>query len=619
MVDELLPRAVQALRESAARRVRDCLTLSDFAAAESGLHATLGKIAALAQSVADEAEEGDTPAARHAIAIAAKADRDTHDALRVAARRALLTAHRAVLAKQESAAREALRLGSASARNRVGAVKPGSADDRAAAASEDVTSALQRTVALMSTELEKSGYSAQLLEESSETIVQVNAAYGSFGELLQNSVLIIRQMERAELFDLLTLAAALMFFVGCVSYILYVRIVGRGIWVLGTAWKVTGLGSLVRMPFAKEGLATATLSASSYMHATTKRVAPRADEEDYVAAATRSYTEMTTPAASLWEEASPVRRKRRVMSRASNAHSRQASVHTKRQTHSTTKHAAAPTGRANSDTGAGTEATTSTKMVGETQSDLHALPILSTKARSGAVSASADAPDLPGLATVDMVDEVESVHDASSRLPAPDFLIPPTPSFASFTSEVASVSVVPVSETETRSISAPHASVHTSMGTSMPAVHSMHTESLAETAFSVPTNVAENLSASQDPSSLAPSTRISSVDTTSPLGPTPTLPSMHTTQELSTSTGESTSDTTSISFSTASPDLTALTTSPRLDNVPSPNAASAPPSTSSTSSTSTVFPQDDAMFSPSSASAEVVEEMDDAPMYHDEL
>ncbi|KAI3623004.1 SEC20 [Malassezia furfur] len=112
----------------------------------------------------------------------------------------------------------------------------------------------------MSSELEKSGYSAQLLEESSEGLAQISTAYASFGALLHDSIDLIRQMERAELWDYAVLVASLSFFVGCVAYILYVRVLSRGLSLVSLAWRAT---SLVRRSPVPSAVAAASAHTSS--------------------------------------------------------------------------------------------------------------------------------------------------------------------------------------------------------------------------------------------------------------------------------------------------------------------------------------------------------------------
>lgn len=305
---EVLPRDVRVLRDQAARRVRDvrdvqfaqisqCRTPAELAETEQELHATLAKIGALVRQVADEAPDGSSPAECAAIEAAAREDRKTLDTLRVEARKCLLGAQRTVQAAAENAARDALQLGSQNAKERT----KKASGDRAEAASEEVTSALQRTVALMSTELEKSGFSAQLLEESSEGLAQISEAYQSFGSLLRNSVDLIKQMERQELWDLGVLVASLSFFVGCIAYILYVRIISKGLSVLGLAWRVTGI--VKHIPGVSHSAASLAATASV---ATAMRRSPaeaprkRVHRDDPIADATRGMPDTPLPSPSTW-------------------------------------------------------------------------------------------------------------------------------------------------------------------------------------------------------------------------------------------------------------------------------------------------------------------------------
>ena len=138
------------------------------------------------QQISDEVDDAESAAERTALQELARAQQAQLASVRQDARRALLQAHRAMVARQESAARTSLL--AASSRHVGASTAP---TDRASATSERVTSTLQRTVALMSSELEKSGYSAQLLEESSETISQVSTKYASFNDLLRDSISMI--------------------------------------------------------------------------------------------------------------------------------------------------------------------------------------------------------------------------------------------------------------------------------------------------------------------------------------------------------------------------------------------------------------------------------------------
>ncbi|WFD49510.1 Protein transport protein sec20 [Malassezia furfur] len=323
MAAPALPRDVRTARDAAARRVRDVRDVqlprihaatahAELADAEAELHATVQRIAALVADVADAADEGTSDEETAALRRAAREDRTALDALRRDTRAALLAGHRRVQSAAESAARASLQLGTP----RTPRAPPthGAARDRAQTTSEDVTAALQRTVALMSSELEKSGYSAQLLEESSEGLAQISTAYASFGALLHDSIDLIRQMERAELWDYAVLVASLSFFVGCVAYILYVRVLSRGLSLVSLAWRATSLVRRSPVPSAvaaasahTSSLAAAAAAASASALRRSPAGAPRKvlHRDDPVADATRHLADTPTPSAAAWAPSRP--------------------------------------------------------------------------------------------------------------------------------------------------------------------------------------------------------------------------------------------------------------------------------------------------------------------------
>ncbi|WFD19847.1 Protein transport protein sec20 [Malassezia caprae] len=244
MASVALPPSVRALHDGIERRMTDvrqvqiprlgtCTLATELTEWESELHATLHRLSSMVAQLESEQDEAESPEERDGIEAATKEAKRSLTSLRTESRRALLAAHRATLSQQASMARAAL-LGHAPERE---ARMP---TDRAHATSDQLTTALQRTVALMSGELEKSGYSAQLLEESSDTIAQVSQRYTSFNELLRNSISLVRQMERAELMDLGMLVGSMAFFAACVVYILYVRVLSKGLWALSLTWRATG-------------------------------------------------------------------------------------------------------------------------------------------------------------------------------------------------------------------------------------------------------------------------------------------------------------------------------------------------------------------------------------------
>lgn len=173
-------------------------------------------------------------------------DADTFVAsIRQAVRKGLLAARRNIENARTLDARSDLLLAADGAKERAGGRGAGaSGEDKLMTSSQDVTDALRRTVALMSSELEKSAMSSQLLEESTQTISSLSMQYGSLSTLMTNSVHMIRTMEREDLIGKAMIAGSFLFFIGCVFYILYVRVLSRGIGLLSFVFRLCGLNRM---------------------------------------------------------------------------------------------------------------------------------------------------------------------------------------------------------------------------------------------------------------------------------------------------------------------------------------------------------------------------------------
>lgn len=117
----------------------------------------------------------------------------------------------------------------------------------------------------MSDSLTQSSYSAQLLEESSNTLETLSLDYTTFADLLRNSGGILKSMERADRIDALMLLGAYAFFVICVGYILKVRIWDRGVGVLMILLRIFGLrsGSTNGASIAAAAATTTTAAAAA--------------------------------------------------------------------------------------------------------------------------------------------------------------------------------------------------------------------------------------------------------------------------------------------------------------------------------------------------------------------
>ncbi|KAE8219864.1 hypothetical protein CF319_g6517 [Tilletia indica] len=188
--------------------------------------------------------------------------------LRITVRSARSSAYgRAKTAAAQAARKELSLLGSSSSAGFTRSSLANSAEgDKVQTASADVTSALQRTVQLLSNEVERSTFSAQLLEESSATLQLLGSEYTSFSNVLKNSVALIKSMEREDWYNFLMVALSMAFFLGCVLYILKKRVydntAGLVISGAGSVWK-GGRQALKAAQVSKSAAAAASRTASA--------------------------------------------------------------------------------------------------------------------------------------------------------------------------------------------------------------------------------------------------------------------------------------------------------------------------------------------------------------------
>jgi Sec20 len=116
-------------------------------------------------------------------------------------------------------------------------------------AAQDVTIALKRTHALLEQELEKSTLSLDSLNNSSQTLCQLENQYGAFDVLLRGSQRLITDLERADKWDRWMIYGGLAMFGLACLWIVYKRILrgplGLVFWV---STKALGLTSALARP-----------------------------------------------------------------------------------------------------------------------------------------------------------------------------------------------------------------------------------------------------------------------------------------------------------------------------------------------------------------------------------
>ncbi|OCF37881.1 hypothetical protein I316_00105 [Kwoniella heveanensis BCC8398] len=132
-------------------------------------------------------------------------------------------------------------------------------DDELQTKTNEVTTALRRTTALMQTELERSVLSVQMLDSSTQTLLSTTTLYDNYTSLLAKSGQLVKIIEKADTIDRLIIFAALLFFLLVVAFIVKRRVIDRTLGVVvggvgrGVGWYLFGTGKLVRLAFGGGG------------------------------------------------------------------------------------------------------------------------------------------------------------------------------------------------------------------------------------------------------------------------------------------------------------------------------------------------------------------------------
>ncbi|WRT68317.1 uncharacterized protein IL334_005293 [Kwoniella shivajii] len=128
-------------------------------------------------------------------------------------------------------------------------------DDELQTKTNEVTTALRRTTAIMQTELERSVLSVQMLESSTQTLISTSTLYSRYTSLLQTSGQLVKAIEKADFLDRIIIFAALGFFLLVIAFIIKRRVVDRTVGVViggvgkGVGWYLFGTGRLLKLAF----------------------------------------------------------------------------------------------------------------------------------------------------------------------------------------------------------------------------------------------------------------------------------------------------------------------------------------------------------------------------------
>ncbi|WWC63237.1 uncharacterized protein I303_105837 [Kwoniella dejecticola CBS 10117] len=128
-------------------------------------------------------------------------------------------------------------------------------DDELQTKTNEVTTALRRTTALMQTELEKSVLSIQTLESSTQTLLSTSGLYDRYTSLLSTASQITKAIEKADFLDRIIIFAAFGFFLLVVAFIIKRRVLDRTVGVViggvgkGVGWYAFKSTKLIKRAF----------------------------------------------------------------------------------------------------------------------------------------------------------------------------------------------------------------------------------------------------------------------------------------------------------------------------------------------------------------------------------
>ena len=96
----------------------------------------------------------------------------------------------------------------------------------------------------MQTELERSVLSVQMLDTSTQSLRSTAGLYDTYTHVLSASSALVRHLEKADWWDRLFLAIALLFFLLCVAFVLKRRVLDKA--ARGVGWWIGGSFTLLR-------------------------------------------------------------------------------------------------------------------------------------------------------------------------------------------------------------------------------------------------------------------------------------------------------------------------------------------------------------------------------------
>ncbi|CAG8620659.1 3323_t:CDS:2 [Paraglomus brasilianum] len=210
---------------TALKNITDSATHQEYTAdLRNGVKELARKIEDLKQ-LADEQEKAKD---RDAILQRLRRNEDHHRTLQVSIRRATVASKQNI---DKLARSELLELAEGKKSDIELRRRNPNSEDAILHAANDVTESLRRTTQLMRQEIERSAYSAKVLDDSSRTLKTAYSEYRSFSSLVRGSKQLITKLEQSDWTDRLLIIFGLLVFVLVVLVILKKRV-----WDTGISW-----------------------------------------------------------------------------------------------------------------------------------------------------------------------------------------------------------------------------------------------------------------------------------------------------------------------------------------------------------------------------------------------
>ncbi|RHZ86669.1 hypothetical protein Glove_48g65 [Diversispora epigaea] len=212
------------------KNVLNLITQQELSAEIRGSIKELGKLIDAVKLIAEEQEKEKD---KNAILQRLQRNEELHKQLQASHRRAILTSKQNI--EREAKIEREMLLGRGDSGRNLNVFEMRNrnltSEDTLIHSAKDVTESLRRTTELMQQEIERSAYSAKILDESSKTLKTTFSEYRGFASVVRGSKQLITKLEQIDWTDRLLIIFGLLVFSLVVLYILKKRV-----WDTGFGW-----------------------------------------------------------------------------------------------------------------------------------------------------------------------------------------------------------------------------------------------------------------------------------------------------------------------------------------------------------------------------------------------